>query len=84
MSVEKSYTLTDEQNDYVEKLADKLNVTRGHVIRLAVMNLWELTDVMEKNETSSRREMLYEFEGIVENFENSYYKPDGGCSRSGV
>lgn len=84
MSVEKSYTLTDEQNDYVEKLADKLNVTRGHVIRLAVMNLWELTDVMEKNETSSRREMLYEFEGIVEKFENSYHKPDGGCSRSGV
>lgn len=84
MSVERSYTLTDEQSDYVEKLADKLNVTRGHVIRLAVMNLWELTDVMEKNETSSRREMIYEFEGIAENFENSYHYPDGGCFRSGV
>lgn len=73
MSIERSFTLTDQQANYVDTLATKMNWSRGEVVRLAVMNLWELTDVMEKNDTASRREMAYEFEGIAENFENSYH-----------
>lgn len=70
--MERSYILTDEQDKYVKSLADKMGWSRSQVIRLAVMNLAELTDVAASNGCDSRRELVYEFEGIAENFELKY------------
>lgn len=78
--IERSVIFTKAQMNYISDISRLTGYTKSQIIRIAVVNLWDLTRAMESvNGNLDARDVRNEFDGLVKLFETVYNNPNGGC-----